>query len=82
MRLSLRGMGVGIVTDYLAALGEREAEPGLLVGQDWQARISAGAPVQIGAIRLGVTEVVFQGEPAAVSATVAQLERKTLRAGG
>ncbi len=82
MRLSLRGIGVAVIVVYLADLGGVEKEPGLIVGPGWQARVWAGEPVRLHALRLGVTEVEFSGEPAAVEQVVMEFQRKAIRAGG
>ncbi|MEJ5198809.1 MAG: hypothetical protein WHX53_07785 [Anaerolineae bacterium] len=82
MRLSLHGIGIPIVTLYLTELGGRETEPGLIVGPSWQARVWAGEPVQLSALRLGVTEIEFSGEPAAVEQIVMGFQKKAIRAGG
>ncbi|MCS6844911.1 MAG: hypothetical protein NZ528_11430 [Caldilineales bacterium] len=82
MRMSLRGVGVPIVTAYLVDLGGAALEAGLVVGDGWQARVWAGEPVQLAALRIGVTEVEISGEPGAVAQTAAELERKTIRGGG
>ncbi|MGC8781297.1 MAG: hypothetical protein ACP5UQ_10565 [Anaerolineae bacterium] len=82
MRLSLRGIGVPIVVLYLIELGGIETEPGLIVGPGWQARVWAGEPVRLHALRLGVTEVEFNGEPATVEQVVMRFQKKAIRAGG
>ena len=82
VRLSLRGIGAWLVTAYLTELGGQEMEPGLVVGDGWQVRVAAGEPVNIGAIRLGVTGVEFSGPAAAIAAARAAFEKKALRAGG
>jgi hypothetical protein len=82
MRLSLRGVGPGVVSAYLVDLGGREVEPGKIAGAGWDARITAGEPASVGAIRLGVTEVELCGEPAALACLREAFEKKVLRAGG
>ncbi len=82
MRLSLRGIGVPIVVAYLADLGGVETAPGRIEGPGWRAQVWAGEPVQIHALRLGVTEVVFSGEPAVVEQVVMGLQKKAIRGGG
>jgi hypothetical protein len=82
MRLTLRGIGVPIVILYLTELGGAETAPGLIAGPGWQARVWAGEPVRLHALRLGVTEVAFSGEPAAVEQVIAALQKKAIRAGG
>lgn len=82
MRLSLHGIGVPIVIPYLIELGGVETEPGLIVGPGWQARVWAGEPVRLYALRLGVTEIEFSGEPAAVEQVVLGFQKKAIRAGG
>lgn len=82
MQLTLRGIGVPIVTLYLTELGGAETAPGLIEGPGWRARVWAGEPIRLHALRLGVTEVAFSGEPAAVEQVIAQFQRKAIRAGG
>ena len=82
MKLSLRGIGVWLVTLYLVELGGQEIEPGWVVGEGWQAHVVAGEPAHIGSIRLGVTEVQLSGEEGTVKAILPGLKRKALRAGG
>lgn len=83
MRLSLRGIGVPIVTRYLEDLGAVEIGPGLLAGQGWQVRVWQGEPFQLYAIRVGVTELEFSGEDSAVvDKVVADFKQKAIRAGG
>lgn len=82
MHFSLRGIGVPIVILYLTDLDGVEQEPGVIVGPGWQARVWAGEPFQLHALRLGVTEVAFSGEPAAVEQVVAAFQKKVIRAGG
>jgi len=82
MGLSLRGIGPGIVSAYLVDLGGRELEPGKIAGDGWEANVTAGDPVSVGAIRLGVTEVEFSGESAALAHLREAFEMKVLRAGG
>jgi len=82
MGLSLRGIGPSIVSAYLVDLGGREVEPGIFAGDGWEASITAGDPVSVGAIRLGVTEVELSGEPAALACLRQAFEMKVLRAGG
>lgn len=82
MRLSLRGVGVAVVTAYLVDLGGAAQGAGVAVGDGWQAHVWAGEPVQLHALRIGVTEVQLSGEPQAVAQTVSALQRKTIRGGG
>gem|GEM_PF-1223262 len=82
VHLSLRGIGAWLVTEYLKELGGQEMEPGLIAGAGWQASVTVGQPVYVGSIRLGVTEVAFSGEKAAVEAVRVGFEKKALRAGG
>ena len=82
MGLSLRGIGPSIVSAYLVDLGGREVEPGKIAGDGWEASVTAGKPVAVGAIRLGVTEVELSGEPAALACLREAFEMKVLRAGG
>jgi hypothetical protein len=82
MRLSLRGVGPGVVSAYLVDLGGREVEPGKIAGAGWDASVTAGELVSVGAIRLGVTEVELCGEPAALACLREAFEKKVLRAGG
>lgn len=82
MQLSLRGIGVPIIVAYLVDLGGVEREPGLVEGPGWRARVWAGEPVQMHALQLGVTEIAFSGEPAAVDRVVAALKKKAIRGGG
>lgn len=82
MRLSLRGIGVDIVSAYLVDLGGAAQGAGIVVGDGWQAQVWAGEPVQLHALRIGVTEVELSGEPGAVVQVVAELQRKTVRGGG
>jgi len=82
MGLILRGIGPRIVAAYLVDLGGREVEPGKIAGDGWEASVTAGEPVAVGAIRLGVTEVELSGEPAALACLRQAFEMKVLRAGG
>jgi|MudIll2142460700_1097286.scaffolds.fasta_scaffold684254_1 hypothetical protein len=82
MRLRLRGVGPGVISTYLVDLGGREEEPGKIAGDGWEASVTAGELVSVGAIRLGVTEVEFSGEPLAVSRLREAFEKKVVRAGG
>jgi len=82
MRSSLRGIGPTVISAYLVDLGGREEEPGKIAGNGWEASVTAGDLVNVGAIRLGVTEVEFNGDPLAVSRVREALEKKVVRAGG
>jgi hypothetical protein len=82
MRLSLRGVGPGVVSAYLEDLGGREVEPGKITGAGWDASVTVGEPVSVGAIRLGVTEVEVSGEPAVLACLREAFEKKVVRAGG
>ena len=82
MRLSLRGIGPGVVSMYLEDLGGRVQDPGSIVGDGWEATVAAGEPVSFGLLRLGVTEVEFSGGPDTLSSLRAAFEKKVLRAGG
>jgi len=82
VRLNLRGISPWLVMGYLKELGGRERAPDLVAGDGWQATVTPGEPVHVGSIRLGVTEVEFSGEAAAVKAILADFKQKTLRAGG
>lgn len=82
MQLTLRGIGVPIVVLYLTELGGTETAPGLIEGPGWQARVWAGEPVRLHALRLGVTEVAFSGEPAVVEQVIMKFQMKAIRAGG
>jgi hypothetical protein len=82
MRLSLRGIGPGVVSAYLVDLGGRVVEPGKIAGAGWGASVTAGEPASVGVIRLGVTEVELSGEAAALASLREALEKKVLRAGG
>jgi hypothetical protein len=82
MRLSLRGVGPAVISAYLVDLGGCEAGPGVIAGDGWEASVTTGRPVAVGAIRLGVTEVEFSGEPLALARLREALEKKVLRAGG
>lgn len=82
MKLSLRGIGPRVVTAYLLELGGNQLEGGEVAGPGWRARVSACQPFQIGALRVGVTEVHFSGDPEAVTRIMARLQEKTLRVGG
>lgn len=82
MRLSLRGIGPGVVSTYLMDLGGREREAGKIAGDGWEASVTAGEPVSLGAVRLGVTEVELSGDPATLTGLREAFEKKVLRAGG
>jgi hypothetical protein len=82
MEISLRGIGRGVVSIYLVDLGGRGVEPGKIAGDGWEASITASDPVNVGAIRLGVSEVVFGGEPALLARLREAFDRHMLRAGG
>lgn len=82
MRLSLRGIGPAIVSLYLTELGGVEVEPGLVIGQGWQSQVWQGEPFQLGAVRVGVTELEFSGDPATVEQVVTDFKKKAIRAGG
>ena len=82
MRLSLRGVGPAVISAYLVDLGGCEEAPGRIAGVGWVVRVIAGEPTYVGAIRLGVTEVEFSGEPLAVSRLREAFEKKVVRAGG
>jgi hypothetical protein len=82
MRLSLRGIGPGVISAYLVDLGGRKQEAGKIVGDGWEARVTAGEPVSVGALRLGVTEVELNGDPATLTDLHEAFQKKVLRAGG
>jgi hypothetical protein len=82
MGISLRGIGPRVVSAYLVDLGGREVEPGKIAGDGWEASVTAGDAVSVGAIRLGVTEVELSGEPAALACLCEAFDMKVLRAGG
>jgi hypothetical protein len=82
MQLSLRGIGPGVVCAYLVDLGGRVVAPGKIAGAGWDASVTAGDSVGVGAIRLGVTEVQLAGEPAVLAGLQEAFEKKVLRAGG
>ncbi len=82
MRLSLRGIGASIVVPYLIDLGGVQTEPGLVVGSGWQAKVWQGEPFQLYALRVGVTEIEFSGEPEIVDRVITDFQRKAIRAGG
>jgi hypothetical protein len=82
MRLSLRGIGPAVISAYLVDLGGREKEPGTIAGDGWEASVTTGEPVAVGAIRLGVTDVEFSGEALALAQLRETFEKKVLRAGG
>lgn len=82
MLLSMRGVGPGVLTAYLLEMGGREAGPGQIVGNGWEAHLAAGEPVCVGAIRLGVTDVQFVGDEATLEVLRREFEKKTMRAGG
>jgi hypothetical protein len=82
MGIRLRGIGPRVVSAYLVDLGGRELEPGKIAGEGWEASVTAGDPVTVGGIRLGVTEVELSGEPAALAYLHEAFDMKVLRAGG
>jgi len=82
VRLNLRGISPWLVMAYLKELGGREMAPGLVAGEGWQVEVTLGKPAYVGSIRLGVTEVEFSGEVAAVEAVLVDFRQKALRAGG
>ncbi len=85
LRYTLNGIGPWLVIIYLTEFGGVEEEPGVIVGDGWQAHVWAGAPFRVGALTLGVTEVAISGTDAgrpAVLSTAAAFEKKVLRAGG
>lgn len=82
MRLSLRGIGASIVIPYLIDLGGQQMQPGLVVGSGWQAHVWQGEPFRLSALRVGVTEIEFSGEPEIVAKVIADFQKKTIRAGG
>ncbi len=82
MRLQMRGIGPAIIRQYLVDLGGVETEGGTVVGHGWSAKVEAGAPIHIRAIRLGQTIVTFAGDDQAVEEVAAALKDKAIRAGG
>lgn len=84
--LTLRGIGAGVVGMYVEDLGGRvlEARPGgrVYVGPKWRIELSAGEPVRVGAVQLGVTVVRIEGPEPVAGQVEALLSRKVLRAGG
>ena len=71
-----------LMKEYLSELGATEEAENRLVAEGWEALVSKGEPFRLGSLVVGVTEVEFSGDAAAIGAVLEKLHWKTLRGGG
>lgn len=76
-----RGIPLKLFQDYLIDLGGSLEAEGHVTGPGWQAHLQRLEPFQIGSLRVGQIQVVFEGQPEALDALLPSLEKKLLRAG-
>jgi hypothetical protein len=79
---SFRGISQRLATHYLTNLGGREAEPGRVVGDDWEASLSESKTTVGPTLTLNEVEVVFEGAEETLEPLVERFAQKAMRAGG
>lgn len=77
-----RSLPVWLAFEYLEALGGRAGDAGWLQGAGWRAIVRDAPDVVLGVVRIGQTEIVFEGDAEIVPRVIAAFEKKALRAGG
>lgn len=81
-KLSFNAIPLWLMKEYLTELGAEETEENVLVAEAWQGVVSKGEPFRLKSLRVGVTDVEFSGDEAALEAMLEKLHWKTLRGGG
>jgi hypothetical protein len=82
VKLSFNAIPLWLMKTYLSELGATEQAENRLVAEAWEAVVRKGEPFQLGSLVVGVTEVEFSGDEAAINALLEKLHWKTLRGGG
>lgn len=82
MKLSFNAIPLWLMKEYLSELGATEGADNRLVAEGWEAVVSKGEPFRLGSLVVGVTEVEFSGDEAAIGTVLERLHWKTLRGGG
>lgn len=77
-----RSLPLWLAHAYLLELGGRASGASSIEGESWHAEICDAPDVAVGAIHIGQTEIVFEGDAESVSRLIAAFEKKALRAGG
>jgi len=75
------GIPLWLLRDYLVDEGGC-ADGNTVVGDGWTVTLTQIDDHQVGSLRVGRLRVELDGEPAAIAAMTAVLEKKLLRAGG
>ncbi len=80
--VTLTGIPLWLLREYVESVGGQPGPDGGLIGEDWQARLTQVDDYQIGSVCVGRVRLELTGTPAAVDRTRRALEPKFLRAGG
>lgn len=79
---SYRGISLRLAVRYLENLGGERVDDDRLVGDGWEARLSA-AKQQVGpSLSLTEVTVVFEGDPDRLDRLIERFSQKAMRAGG
>lgn len=77
-----RSLPVWLALEYLEKLGGRAGDTRRLQGAGWRAIVRDAPDVELGVVRIGQTEIVFEGDAEIVPRIITAFEKKALRAGG
>jgi hypothetical protein len=80
--VTLRGIPLWLLREYIEELGARARDDGVLVGEGWQARLTQVEDFQVGSLKVGQVRLELDGEAASLAAVRPLLEKKLQRAGG
>ena len=70
-----------LLREYLEELGGVAESETLILGDGWQADLQKLPPKEVGSLRVGQVEVLFNGNSEAVEAIRKRFMMKTMRAG-
>jgi hypothetical protein len=77
-----RSLPLWLAREYLIEVGGIAADDNTVSGNGWQAQLSIRDPVPIGALRIGLIQIVFDGGDEILPGVLTAFEKKAVRAGG
>lgn len=77
-----RSLPLWLAQEYLYELGGRARDAEWIQGENWRVLIRDAPEIVSGAVHIGQTQMVFEGDAETVARLLGAFEKKALRAGG
>jgi hypothetical protein len=80
--LEMRGMQRREIVSYFINVNEKNIVDGKFIGEGWEVYISEEVIIELGALRIPSTTVIFQGKKESLDKIILEFRLKFLTAGG